>query len=102
MSASKLLKNQHGDHVIIGCACGAGCACGQLQLRVDAVADESLLLVHLWFQPARRLGQRVQLAFDVLLGRAISTDLLWDEATSCDVAGWLLSLVDARSHTADS
>lgn len=100
MATSKLLRNQSGDHVIVGCACGAGCACGQFQLRLDAAADEPLLLVHLWFRPARSLRERLRQALDVLLGRAICADMLWDEASSCDVAGWHLSLVDARSRAA--
>jgi hypothetical protein len=87
MNTSKLLQNQRGDQVIVGCACGAGC--GQLQFRLDAAADETLFLVHLWFHPAPRLRQRVQQAFDVLFGRAISADMLWDHPTAQATAHWL-------------
>lgn len=102
MNNSKLLRNQSGDHVIVGCACGAGCACGQLQLRRDAAADKPLHLVHLWFRPAMRMRDRVWQAFDVLLGRAISMDVMWDANTCQDLAGWLLPLADAQSRAADT
>lgn len=98
MNTSKLFQNLRGDHVIIGCACGAGCECGQLHLRPDAVADEPQLLASVWFVPSRCLRARVGQAWDLLLGRAISTDLLWDRATARDAAHWLLRFASVQRN----
>ena len=90
MSSSKLFLNNLGDRAVLGCACG-DLTHGGLALKQDG--DDHQMLVSVWFVPPRRLGARIAMAWGLVLGRTVSTDLLCDGHTASAAADWLLACV---------
>lgn len=88
--------NREEDRAIIGCACGGGCECGQLELRLDPLAEAPTVLVQLWFRPSGTLSERLRQAWDVLFGRSVCTALCWDSASARDAAEWLVAAAHAE------
>jgi len=90
MNTERLFRNGSDDQVILCCDCGDPTH-GGLLLRRDSVGDPPVFVLGLWFLPSLRLGERLRHAFAVLLGRAVSTDLIVRREVMLEAVLWLVA-----------
>jgi hypothetical protein len=90
MSTSRLFRNGSDDQMILGCDCGDPTH-GGLLLRRDPVGDPTVYIVGLWFLPPLRVGERLRQAWEVLLGRPVSTDQLVQREVLVEAVRWLVA-----------
>lgn len=88
MNSSKFLSTSDRQRVHLICDCGDATH-GGIQLRRDTLDDVPQVVISLWFIPASGFCMRLKQAWELLLGRAVGTDVLVNGASAEETANWL-------------